>query len=128
MNRGGRDAAARFAERRRVEDEAPRLKALVPNLTGCRIEFAESRAGSTSADVVHARPVVVDVAPAHFFVPCADSSCRDGGHDITSELVRGLQRELTEIRGEDTCYGHVGTADCGRVLRYRAFAEYRKPT
>lgn len=125
MGGKGREAAARFAERRRLEDEAPRLRDVVPTLEACRIEIAEGRKEATTAEIAHTRRVVVAVAPALFMFPCGDQSCRDGGHDVTHELVRALREGKTEITGEDTCFGHVGTADCGRVLRYKAFAEYR---
>jgi hypothetical protein len=79
----------------------------------------------TGADVKHTRRLVVERAPALFLIPCGDPSCREGGYDISSVLLRGLRDGRTEIRGEDTCHGNVGTADCGRVLRFAAFAEYR---
>lgn len=125
MNRSGRDVAARFAERRRLEDEAPRLKDVAPKLVSCKIEIAEGRAESTTAEISHTRRVVVEHAPALFIVPCGDPSCKEGGHDITHELLRGLRDGRVEIRGEDTCYGHAGTADCGRVLRFTAYCEYK---
>lgn len=126
MKRGrGGEAAARFAERRRAEDEAPRLRDVVANLAGCRIEISDSRPDSTSADMTHTRRVVVDVAPALFVLPCGDAACKEGGHDITHDLMRGFREGKAEIRGEDTCYGHTGTATCGRILRFVAFADYR---
>ncbi len=127
MNRS-REAAERFAERRRREDEAPRLRDVVPTLTSCRIEVDEARAGVTGAEVSHTRRVVVAHAPALFIVPCSDGSCRDGGHDITHDVLRGLRESRAEISGQDACYGHVGNADCGRVLRFTAFADYQAPT
>lgn len=127
MNRRG-EAAERFAERRRREDEAPRLRDIVPRLAACRIEIEERRGGVTTADVSHTRRIVVDRAPALMVIPCGDGSCKEGGHDISSELLRGLREGREVIRGEDTCYGQVGTADCGRVLRFTAFADYTPPT
>jgi hypothetical protein len=124
MNRS-REAAERFAERRRREDEAPRLRHVVPRLVACRLEIEETRAGVTSAEIAHTRRVVVEHAPALFVIPCGDPSCRDGGHDITSDLMRGLREGKAETRGEDRCFGHTGMADCGRILRFKAFAEYR---
>jgi hypothetical protein len=59
-------------------------------------------------------------------VPCGDPSCREGGHDVTSELLRGLRGGLAKVEGEDTCYGNIGSATCGRVLRFTAFVEYRE--
>ena len=122
------EAAERFAERRRQEDEAPRLRDVAPDLTACKVDIEESRGGLTTADVKHTRRIIVERAPALLLVPCGDPSCRDGGHDITSAFLRGLREHRTEIRGEDTCQGHVGTADCGRVLRFTAFAEYAAHT
>ena len=127
MNRRG-DASERFAERRRQEDEAPRLREIAPDLATCKIEIVESRGDMTSADVAHTRHIIVDRAPALFVIPCSDSSCRDGGHDITVPRLRGLRDKETEIRGEDRCHGQVGTADCGRVLRFTAVATYKPPT
>jgi hypothetical protein len=124
MGTNGRDAAARFAERRRLEDEAPRLRTIAPKLKGCRIEISEGRSDSTTAEIKHVRRVVVDVAPALFMLPCGDPACRDGGHDITNELLRGLRESKTEIEGSDTCFGHTGTAECGRILRFVASCEY----
>jgi hypothetical protein len=127
MNRRG-EAAERFAARRRQEDEAPRLRDVVPRLTACRVEFEERRGGVTTADVSHTRRIVVERAPALLIIPCGDASCRDGGHDISSDFLRGLREGRTVIHGEDTCYGQVGTADCGRILKFTAFAEYTPST
>lgn len=124
MNRRG-EAAERFAERRRQEDEAQRLKDAVPTLATCKIEIGESRREMTTADVSHTRHVIVDRAPALFFVACTDPSCRDGGHDITHVVMRGLREGRAETRGEDTCHGQLGTADCGRIVRFTVFATYR---
>ncbi len=125
MGGNGRDAAARFAERRRLEEDAQRLHDVVPTLESCRIEIAEGRNDATSADVSHTRIVVVAVAPALFVFPCGDPSCREGGHDVTREILAGLTAGKTEVRGEDACYGRVGSSDCGRILRYRVLAAYR---
>ena len=123
MNRRGA-AAERFAERRRQEDEAPRLRDVVPTLTACRVVFEERREGVTGSDLSHTRRIVVEHAPARLVVPCGDSDCRDGGHDISAELVRGLRSGQAEIHGEDRCFGHVRAADCQRVLAFTAYAEY----
>jgi hypothetical protein len=121
------DAMERFAERRRQEDAAPRLKDVVPLLTACRIELEDGRADLTSASVAHTRRIVVEHAPALLIVPCSDGVCKDGGHDITADLMRGLRAGDREIRGTDVCHGQVGTSSCGRVLTFTVFAEYRGP-
>jgi hypothetical protein len=126
MNRRG-EAAERFAERRRREDEAPRLRDVVPELLSCKIIVEERRAESTGADVSHTRHLVVAHAPALLVIPCSDQSCKEGGYDVSSVLLRGLRERKTEIRGDDTCHGSVGTAHCGRILNFVAYAEYTKP-
>lgn len=60
-------------------------------------------------------------------VPCSDPSCRDGGHDISSALLRGFRERRIEIRGEDACDGDIGSVHCGRVLTFTAFAAYGEP-
>lgn len=125
MNRRSKDAANRFAERRQREDSAPRLTAEVPKLESLRLDLSERRPGVVSAEVSHTRRVVVEHAPALFEMPCADPSCKDGGHDVTHQIMRALQRGETKFEGEDTCLGHVGNAACERILRYIATATYK---
>lgn len=119
------EASQRFAERRRREDEAQRLLERVPELTGLRLEVEERRAASTAADSKHVRHVVVDRAPALFYLPCGDPACKDGGHDMTSGMMRGLMSHETRFECEDTCSGSVGTAPCGRILRVIGIATYQ---
>lgn len=119
------EASQRFAERRRREDEAPRLLERVPELTGLKLEVEERRAASTVADSKHVRHVVVDRAPALFFIPCGDPSCKDGGHDVTNQMMRSLGSHETRFECEDTCSGSIGTAICGRVVRVIASATYQ---
>jgi len=129
MNRRSSEAAQRFAERRRREDEAPRLLALVPNLKELKLELLERRALGEVTETLHTRRIVVERAPATFVLPCLDSSCRDGGHDVTHAILRGLRNGETRFEGEDVCHGTLGTlgtAECGRVLSYVAEATYRQ--
>lgn len=119
------EAAQRFAERRRREDEAPRLRDQVPHLATLRLELEDRRPASLAPESKHIRHVVVDNAPALFFVPCVDPSCRDGGHDVTYGILRALGARTPVFEGEDMCHGSIGTAECGHVLHYRALATYR---
>ena len=120
-----REAAERFAERRRREDEAPRLLDVVPKLSSLRFKIEEYRAGGSLAETGHVRPIVVANAPALFVFPCQDSSCKDGGHDVTSEITTALRNGKEQFQGEDACRGQVGSAECSRVLRYSATATYK---
>lgn len=119
------EAAQRFAERRQREDEAPRLHAEVPQLESLRLEIEEHRAGGTVADSAHIRRVVVDHAPALFLLPCGDSSCKDGGHDLTRAIMQALHAGAQKFDGEDSCRGQIGSATCSRVMRYVGIATYR---
>ena len=126
MNRRHSEAAQRFAERRKREDEAPRLKTVVPNLESLKLDIEEHRAGGAVGDAGHIRRVVVEHAPALFVLPCGDTSCKEGGHDVTQAILRSLENGEEKFEGEDSCSGQVGTATCGRVLRYNATATYAK--
>ena len=120
-----REAAERSAERRRREDEAPRLREVVPGLESLKLEIAERRGDAPITEASYVRRVVVEHAPAMFLVPCGDTSCRDGGHDITHAVMRGLSDRRTEFEGEDHCHGRTGNADCPRILRFVATAVYQ---
>ena len=119
------EAAQRFADRRQREDEARRLHEELPQLESLRLEIEERRATAGVAEASHIRRIVVESAPALFILTCGDPSCRDGGHDVTHMIMRALQHGDTRFDGEDTCQGSVGTATCGRVLRYVGIATYR---
>jgi hypothetical protein len=113
--------AQRFAERRRREDEAPRLHEQVPNLVSLKLEI-EDRSGV--GGTTHTRRVVVAQAPALFLVPCGDPRCMDGEHDLTTTVMRALRQQETVFKGQDECRGTVGPSPCSRVLHFDAVAEY----
>jgi hypothetical protein len=119
------EAAQRFAERRRREDEAPRLRERVPSLASLRLEIEEKRGTNSAGDPKHVRVVVVESAPALFFIPCGDHACRDGGHDVTDTVLRGLVSGSERFELEDPCTGSVGTAECGRVVHIVVTATHR---
>lgn len=119
------EAAQRFAERRRREDAAPRIREVVPNLATLRLEIDERRGASNAGDPKHVRLVVVDSAPALFNLPCGDHACKDGGHDMTDNVLRALQAGATRFELEDTCHGNVGKAFCGAVMHIVITATYQ---
>jgi hypothetical protein len=125
MRRGSREVVQRTAERRQREDEAPRLAATVPALQGLRLEVLEHSPNIAHPDLTHVRHVVVANAPALFVMPCHDKDCKEGGHDLTREILAGLQRRNARFQGEDACRGTVGSANCSRVLGYVAVATYQ---
>jgi hypothetical protein len=114
-------AAQRRIERRKSEDDAPRLANEVPSLRSARILVIEQvPTGSTR----HVKHVVVARAPALFVIPCGDPTCQEGGHDITHALMSAFRRRQTQADGEDGCGGMSGTAQCGRSIRWELTAEY----
>lgn len=123
------EASERFAERRQREDSAPRLSASIPALESLKLEIRESTS-STSAcpEATHIRRIVVEHAPALFFVMCHDSYCKDGGHDISHGILHALRQQKTQFSGEDRCNGRIGSSDCQRILHYVGTATYRAPS
>src|SRR5260221_5777003 len=119
------DAAERYAERRRREEEAPRLTSAIPNLESLRLEIEERRAGGALSEAAHVRRIVVERAPALFVLPCHDSACKEGGHDVTLQIMRSLPEGSTRFTGEHPCAGQVGSAECRRVLVYVGIATYK---
>ena len=118
------EGAQRFAERRKREDESPRLAAEVPHLQSLALEIEERIEGNPVAEPTHVRRVVVQHAPALFVVPCGDARCRDGGHDVTHTVMRALRAGETRFEGQDICTGSVGAGQCSRVLHFIANATY----
>jgi hypothetical protein len=117
-------AAQRSSERRQRENDAPRLRESVPTLESLQLELVEHAGTNTTA---HRKHVVVASAPALFLIPCGDKECRDGGHDITHEVMRSLQQKSAQISGEHVCEGQVGSAPCTRRLQYQTRAIYLNP-
>lgn len=123
-NRRHSEGAQRFAERRRREDESPRLNAEVPRLRSLALEIEERSNGGPVAEPTYVRRVVVQHAPALFVLPCGDARCRDGGHDITDAVMRALRASESRFEGQDMCAGSVGTGQCSRVLHFVGVATY----
>ncbi len=115
--------ALRFAERRRRENDAPRLTAEVPDLVSLQFDV-EDRAG-VFGGTKYTRRIVIEHAPALFLVPCGDPRCSGEEHDLTHEMMRALERHQTTFHGDDECRGSVGPGACSRVLRFDAVAAYR---
>jgi hypothetical protein len=122
MPRRNSQAALRFAERRRREDEALKLGQQVPDLASLEIVI-EERAGAGATK--HIRRFMVDHAPALFLVACGDPRCTEGEHDLTHEVMRALRARQTSFRGDDECAGSIGSSPCLRVIHFDGTARYR---
>jgi hypothetical protein len=114
-------AALRSAERRKREDEAPRLASEAPGLKSVRIEVVEHVPTGTTK---HVRLIVVAQAPALFVIPCGDGDCRDGDHDLTREVMRALRGRERTLSGASSCQGNVRSGICNRHITYQLRAEY----
>jgi len=123
-NRRYSEGAQRFAERRRREDEAPRLSAELPRLQNLSLEIEERSEGGPVAEPTYVRRIVVQHAPALFVLLCGDARCKDGGHDITAAVMRALRAGETRFEGQDVCTGSVGTGRCPRLLHFVGIATY----
>ncbi len=124
VNRRHSEATTRFEERRRREDDAPRLRDAVPKLRTLRLDLEEYRHGGTHPMVRHTRHVVIDRAAALFVIPCGERDC-DGVHDITRDVLRMLERSTEEFQGMHDCDGLRHQVTCNHRLSYLAHASYR---
>jgi hypothetical protein len=114
--------ALRIADRRRREDDAPRLRDEVNTLTELRLDVQDG-AGVIQGNR-YIRRVVVAQAPALFLVPCGDPRCTGDDHDLTATVIRALHQHATTFVGQDECNGSIGSSPCSRVLRFEAVATY----
>jgi hypothetical protein len=120
LNRRQRGEAAQLAaDRRRREDEAPRLQAEVPRLASLGLEIDEGRPGSAFGRATYIRRIVVERAPALFVVPCGGTDCGGGAHDLTHVVMSALRQGVTRFDGENRC------DHCACVLRLVGRAIYR---
>ncbi|MDX2052250.1 MAG: hypothetical protein SFV15_07665 [Polyangiaceae bacterium] len=118
------EAAVKARERREREDQCARLAKEVPLLRELRLDIEERHPESAVAGTRYTRVVVVPSAAALFELTCGDTGCKDGGHDLTREILGALTRGKVEFSGESSCRGQLGTADCRRLLKYQAVARY----
>jgi hypothetical protein len=100
------------------------LAAEVPKLATLKLELEEHEGTSRRPEQNHIRHIVVASAPALFMVPCGDARCKDGGHDITRDVMRSLRSGETKFQGTDACQGSQGSGLCVRVLHYTGIATY----
>ena len=124
MYRKTTEASERFAERRKREDDAPRLATLAPNLATLRLEIRETSSGA-GALTSHVRRIVVESAPALFVMPCGDPECNGRGHNITQAVMSALQNAQERFEGSIECHGDTKLASCNRTMHYVGIATYR---
>ena len=106
------------------EDEAARLQDMAPGLAGLRFELHETSGERRVLDSTRIQHVIVPRAAALFEIACSDPGCRDGGFDITVDVMRALRHQSADFSGETSCYGGIGDRPCERILKYRGVAEW----
>jgi hypothetical protein len=112
------------AEHRKREDAAPRLRDAAPRLASLRVTFEDVQEPGRQPFPSYVRPIVIASAPAHFEVRCMEPKC-DGRHDLTSRILDAIARSQVKFRGQSSCNGMVGDANCTRTLAYLCEATYR---
>jgi hypothetical protein len=114
-----RELAQHVVDRRRREDDAPRLLAEVPALARLSLAVEERAENGFGLGGGHIRRIVVEHAAALFEVPCSASGCDGGVHDLSAGVMRELRRGTARFEGDTGC------DRCGCVLHHVANAEYR---
>lgn len=130
IHRRNSEVAERTRQRQQREDEAPRLHEEFPSLESLKLEMSYRRGDTNADEATHVRQVVLGRAPSLFVVPCANRDCKDGGHDITQEVIRGLRGSRERFEGKMSCNGTLGSAGapCTSVLSYTVIAKYKPGT
>jgi hypothetical protein len=111
-------------DRWKRENDAPRLRQEVPKLESLRMNLEEFSGGHRVVGTSRIQHVVVAQASSRFEIPCGDSKCEDGGHDLTREALGQLRSAREAFGGSSVCNGRVGERACERTLEYSFLAKY----
>jgi len=115
-------------ERWKREDEAARLSAEAPALRQLRLELSESSNGHRVLDSYRIVHIVVPRAAALFEVPCSDGRCKEGGYDLTRDVMHSVRQRRRSFVGQNCCNGYLGNSPCPRVLSFVGHAEFNPET
>ena len=118
IRRNPQESKQLAAERRKREDEAPRLIKEARRLTSLNIDVENG--GNR-----YVWRIVVERAAALFEIACPEPGCTNGGHDLTSSIIQSLKASAEHFQGESVCHGDLGAGQCGRLLKYTSQATYR---
>lgn len=122
-----RDTGQARRERWDRENAAPRLKQIVPNLQSLRVVLAEARGDYGVNGTRRVQHVIVATASARFEIPCGESGCEGGGHDLSRVATSHLIDGRSSFSGSSECNGMVGQRPCDRRLDYSFEATYSSP-
>jgi hypothetical protein len=122
-----RDMNSTRSDRWERENAAPRLKQVVPELESLRLSLVENRGGYPITGTRRVQHVMVDSASTLFEIPCSESSCQGGGHDLTHTVFPRLRHRRPEFSGSSECTGAIGGGHpCTRSLEYSFEAKYTR--
>jgi hypothetical protein len=119
-----RDLNPLRSERWERENAAPRLKQLVPEIEALRLSMVENRGGYPVNGTRRVQHVMVNTASTLFEIPCSESACQGGGHDLTHTVGPRLRHRRSEFSGSSECTGAIGGHGCDRRLEYSFEAKY----
>jgi hypothetical protein len=122
--RGWQHRRTARTDRWRRENDAPKLKDEVPHVEALRLNLEEFSSGHGVLGSSRIQHVVVAQASSRFEIPCGDSKCEEGGHDLSNGMLGALRERRPSFEGSSTCTGHVGERACDRLLKYSAQAKY----
>lgn len=124
--RGWQNRRTARSDRWKRENDAPRLRQEVPKLESLRLNLEEFSGGHRVVGTSRIQHVVVAQASSRFEIPCGDSKCEDGGHDVTREMLQQLRGGREAFNGSSVCSGRVGERPCERGLEYSFQAKYQR--
>jgi len=119
-----KEQSHRRSERWDRENAAPRLKQLVPSLKGLRLTLVEQRAERDISGTRRTQHVMVDTASTRFEIPCGETDCDGGGHDLSRIAASQLSERRGAFGGKSECHGYIKERPCDRHLEYAFVAEY----
>jgi hypothetical protein len=122
--RGWQNRRTARTDRWKRENDAGRLKDEVPKLDTLRMQLEEFSGGHSIAGTSRVQHIVVAQASSRLEIPCGDSKCEEGGHDLTHDVLGKLRAAQPAFEGSSVCVGHVGERPCERLLKYSAQAKY----
>lgn len=106
------------------ENAAPRLTQVVPHLKSLRLTLVEQRSQRDISGTRRTQHVIVATASTLFEVPCGESGCNGGGHDLTGIASSQLRQQRRAFEGTSECRGYIKDRPCDRWLAYAFVAEY----
>lgn len=118
----------RTLQRHEREDAAGELLRKVPDLLTLSLAVHESRPRRIASAPPTTSAASWSSTPALLEIPCSNAYCKDGGYDVTREVLDALMSHKTHFEGDSTSGSSGTSGDCARILRYVGTATYKPRT